>query len=210
VIKRLNPIIRGWAAYYRTQVSGKTFKTLDHYLWKLTYRWALLSHRNKSRPWVFARYFGKFNRSRLDRWVFGDRASGAHLHRFAWTGIVRHQMVRYRASPDDPELADYWAWRRRKAPLPINHTRLRLLEAQDGRCTLCKGTLYAVADQPQLPHEWERWLVANNAAIITITTQDAGATDKAERRLIHADCTQHSGTAPCPPTANKTRPSRMR
>ena len=33
----------------------------------------LLSHRNKSRPWVFARYFGTFNRSRQDRWVFGDR-----------------------------------------------------------------------------------------------------------------------------------------
>ena len=153
VIRRLNPIIRGWAAYYRTQVSGQTFGALDHYLWKLTYRWALLSHRNKSRPWVFARYFGKFNRSRQDRWVFGDRASGAYLHRFAWTGIVRHQIVRYRASPDDPELADYWAWRRRKAPLPINPTRRRLLQAQDGRCTLCKGTLHTVADQPRLPHE---------------------------------------------------------
>jgi RNA-directed DNA polymerase len=142
--------------------------------------------------------------------VFGDRASGAYLHRFAWTGIVRHQMVRYRASPDDPGLADYWASRRRKAPLPINHSRQRLLEAQDGRCALCKGTLHTVADQPQLPHEWERWLVANHAAIITITTSKTGTTDEAGRRLIHADCTQRSGTAPCPPPANGTRLSRMR
>jgi RNA-directed DNA polymerase len=97
VIRRLNPIIRGWAAYYRTQVSSSTFKKLDQHLWTLTYRWALLSHRNKSRPWVFARYFDKFNRSRQDRWVFGDRQTGAYLHRFAWTGIVRH-LVRYRAS----------------------------------------------------------------------------------------------------------------
>ncbi len=29
VLRRLNPIIRGWAAYYRTQVSGETFKALD-------------------------------------------------------------------------------------------------------------------------------------------------------------------------------------
>lgn len=80
-----------------------------HYLWALTYRWALLSHRNKSRPWVFAHYyFGKFNRSRQDRWVFGDRKTGAYLHRFGWTGIVRHQIVTYRASPDDPDLAEYW------------------------------------------------------------------------------------------------------
>ena len=40
--------------------------------------------------------------------MFGDCASGAFLHRLAWTNIVRHQMVKYRASPDDPELADYW------------------------------------------------------------------------------------------------------
>ena len=41
VIKRLNPIIRGWAAYYRTQVSAETFGKLDNYLWRLTYKWVL-------------------------------------------------------------------------------------------------------------------------------------------------------------------------
>ena len=40
VIARLNPIIRGWAAYYRTVVSAEVFSALDHYLWKLTYKWA--------------------------------------------------------------------------------------------------------------------------------------------------------------------------
>ena len=44
VIKRLNPIIRGWAAYYRTQVSAEIFGKLDHYLWRLTYKWATFSH----------------------------------------------------------------------------------------------------------------------------------------------------------------------
>jgi RNA-directed DNA polymerase len=210
VIRRLNPIIRGWAAYYRTQVSSETFQALDHYLWQLTYRWALLSHRNKSRPWVIARYFDKFNRSRQDRWVFGDRQSGAYLHRFAWTGIVRHQLVRHRASPEDPELSDYWAWRRRTAPLPIHSTSLRRLHAQRGRCHICKGVLYADTDRPELPHQWERWLAANHAAITTITTRNA-RTDEAQHRLIHADCLTRSRVAPQPaPTANGTRSSRMR
>jgi RNA-directed DNA polymerase len=44
VIKRLNPIIRGWAAYYRTQVSSEVFNSLDHYLWRLAYKWASYSH----------------------------------------------------------------------------------------------------------------------------------------------------------------------
>jgi len=40
VIAALNPIIRGWAAYYRGVVSSEIFNTLDNYVWKLTYRWA--------------------------------------------------------------------------------------------------------------------------------------------------------------------------
>jgi RNA-directed DNA polymerase len=38
VIKKLNPIIRGWAAYYRTQVSSEVFSALDNYLWQLTFK----------------------------------------------------------------------------------------------------------------------------------------------------------------------------
>ena len=58
---------------------------LDYHLWKLTYKWACFSHPNKPRYWIIARYFGAFNKSRRDRWVFGDRHSGAYLHKFAWT-----------------------------------------------------------------------------------------------------------------------------
>ena len=81
-----------------------------------------ISHPNKPTRWIVRRYFGTFNKSRHDRWVFGDRASGAYLHRFAWTKIVRHQMVKGTASPDDPALTEYWAGRRRKAH-PCRSTR---------------------------------------------------------------------------------------
>src|SRR4029079_7112778 len=36
VINKLNPVIRGWAAYYRTVVSKEVFSSLDHYVWQLT------------------------------------------------------------------------------------------------------------------------------------------------------------------------------
>jgi len=39
------------------------------------------------------RYFDGFNRSRNNRWVFGDKDTGAYLPKFAWTKIVRHVMV---------------------------------------------------------------------------------------------------------------------
>ncbi len=186
VLRRLNPIIRGWAAYYRTQVAAETFGTLDHYLWRLTLRWAKVSHSNKPTHWVIARYFGRFNKARQDRWVFGDRQTGGYLHRFAWTNIVRHQLVRYRASSDDPALAEYWAWRRHKAPLPINRTALRLYRAQAGRCAICNSTLVAVEDRPQTPPQWETWLATTRKAIGVVWFP--GSTDTAEPRLIHLHC----------------------
>ena len=36
VLIRLNPIIRGWAAYYRGAVSSEAFAGLDYHVWKLT------------------------------------------------------------------------------------------------------------------------------------------------------------------------------
>jgi RNA-directed DNA polymerase len=44
VIAWLNPIVRGWAAYYRGVVSSKVFHSLDAHLWWLVNRWARHRH----------------------------------------------------------------------------------------------------------------------------------------------------------------------
>jgi RNA-directed DNA polymerase len=200
VIKRLNPIIRGWAAYYRTQVSAEIFGKLDHYLWRLIYKWAIFSHANKPTSWVVHRYFGKFNKARQDRWVFGDRASGAFMHKFSWTNIVRHQTVWQGASPDDPALAEYWARRRRKTHLPINRTAQRLHRVQDGCCAICRSTLVGVEDRPHTPREWEHWLASTRQTIDVIW--EHGTSDKAEPRLIHLRC--HGSTPALLPASQPT------
>ena len=198
VVRRLNPIIRGWAAYYRTQVSSETFDVLDHYLWGLTYKWARFSHRNKPASWVIARYFGKFNKARQDRWVFGNRNSGAFMHKFSWTNIVRHTLVKPGASPDDPALADYWAHRRRKTPLPIDKTSRWLIKAQDGQCAICRDALLPDDDRPQTPGDWERWLATDRKAIIKVVIPEAGKPDEREPCLIHTDCRDRGGPALLP------------
>ncbi|MGH9258328.1 MAG: group II intron reverse transcriptase/maturase, partial [Acidimicrobiales bacterium] len=38
VVAHLNPVVRGWSAYYRSVVSSRVFAGLDHYMWHLTYR----------------------------------------------------------------------------------------------------------------------------------------------------------------------------
>jgi RNA-directed DNA polymerase len=192
VLQRLNPIIRGWAAYYRIVVSSKTFDALDYHMWKLTYKWAKFRHPHKSRRWIINRYFGMFNKSRRDRWVFGDRNSGAYLLKFAWTKIVRHTMVKGWASPDDPALIDYWDWRRgRKQPV-LDRARWRALRAQQGRCPLCGGLLLHADAEPQTPDDWEQWSTVTRLAIrkhaVTAQTDSSTPYGTPTFRLIHTGC----------------------
>ncbi|MGH9242767.1 MAG: group II intron maturase-specific domain-containing protein, partial [Acidimicrobiales bacterium] len=199
VVKRLNPIIRGWSAYYRTVVSSKAFAKLDKYLWALTYKWASRSHPNKSRRWVVNRYFGTFNRSRQDRWVFGDRGSGAYLLRHSWTNIVRHQLVPGTASPDDPDLANYWAQRRKRSTPPLDGVSLRLLKTQHGRCPLCDAFLLVADHEPQSPEEWEQWIKVTRKAVrrdaIAVERGHGTPHEAVAHRLVHADCQRRSRTA---------------
>jgi RNA-directed DNA polymerase len=195
VIKKLNPIIRGWAAYYRTQVSADVFDALDQYLWELTFKWARFSHANKPTRWVVGRYYGRHNKARQDRWVFGDRKSGAYLHKFQWTNIIRHRIVTGVASPDDPALADYWATRRRKTPLPIDKTSLWLLKAQDGRCAICGSAFLPDDDRPQNPPEWEQWLAGARKGLAKVVIPQATDPDEQEPRLVHVRCRDGNGLA---------------
>ncbi|WP_328623701.1 group II intron reverse transcriptase/maturase [Streptomyces sp. NBC_00353] len=191
ILRAVNPIVRGWSAYYRTVVSKEVFASLDSYLWQLTYQWALHRHPKKSKHWITSRYFGRFNTAREDRWVFGHRDNGAYLVKFAWTKIIRHQLVKGTSSPDDPALTDYWANRRRRsAPLPLDRATMRLLQTQMGRCQCC-GQLLLHSDQPpQSPTGWEQWLRTTRKAMKArhIAYQGTKTPDGAQLRLAHASC----------------------
>jgi len=191
VLQQLAPIVRGWATYYRTVVSSETFASLDYYLWKLTYKWAKHTHPKKPKHWITNRYFGRFNKSRQDNWVFGDRHSGAYLVKHAWTPIIRHRMVKGTSSPDDPTLTTYWADRHRRAtPPPLDKLSLRLLQEQGGSCPMC-GQLLLYADHPpQSPREWEQWVRVTGKAIAKRSIDRKRGTSGVDStlRLIHARC----------------------
>jgi RNA-directed DNA polymerase len=194
VIARLTPIIRGWAAYYRGVVSSKVFASLDHYVWRLTYRWACHIHPGKPKRWIARRYFGRFNRFRNDRWVFGDRdhrhgADVPYLAKFAWTNIVRHPLVTAGASPDDPELRDYWTARRRKVRPALDNYNLRLLTEQNGCCPLCGDHVLTVDQPPESPEDWERWWLATvRRAIAADHLTHHERPDDTRTRLVHSAC----------------------
>jgi RNA-directed DNA polymerase len=207
VLAAINPMLRGWASFYRAVVSKKTFNTLDDYLWKLTYKWACRSHPGKPRHWITRRYFGQFNPTRRDTWVFGDAASGAYLPKLAWTPIVRHQKVTGGSSPDDPALTDYWAKRRGRNQPPLDRSTLRLLKTQRGRCALCGGLLLHAQRAPHSPEEWQQWHRTTRKAItrqLILASGQDGTPD--DTRLVHTYCQRRipTGTGSNQPASSPT------
>ena len=211
LIGRLNPIITGWAAYYRIGVSKHAFGALDAHLWRLAWKWARFSHPNKPRRWIIARYFGMFNPARQDKWVLGSRETGYYLRKFAWTKIVRHRMVAGRASPDDPALTGYWQQRRRRDRLPVDPATWHLLRRQRGRCPLCRGLLLHADRQPQSPEEWQQWHTATRKAIrkhAIDSVMDPGTPDeRAAYHLLHAYCRNRIGNGTSPALLPGPQPS---
>ncbi len=136
LITHLNPIIRGWANYYRAFVSKETFSKLGHLVqWKLK-RWAKRRHSNKSDEWVTDKYWQTIGG---DNWVFATRQEGENpmrLLKHSATEIVRHVKVKGEASPYDGNLV-YWSSRMGHNPdVPKNVATL--LKSQKGKCAHCK------------------------------------------------------------------------
>ena len=142
VIKKLNPIIRGWANYHKSAVSKEIYSKLDNYIYQKLVKWARRSHPKKSWGWISKRYWGEFCPGRNDRWIFGystkdkkDKHPSYYLEKMAWTKIQRHTLVSYKNSPDDPNLKEYWEKRRRK------YEEERAIQAlSKGKCTIAKST----------------------------------------------------------------------
>lgn len=112
VIRYLNPILRGWANYYRYGASKQMFSYFDHRIVMMLWRWAKRRHPNKGSKWVKRKYFRNL---KGDQWRFyaqtedrqGERKY-LYLNRLSEVEIRRFVKVKGKASPDDPQLTDYW------------------------------------------------------------------------------------------------------
>jgi RNA-directed DNA polymerase len=175
VLRKLNPIIRGWANYYRTAVSSKLFSKLDHWMFRREARYAKHTHPNKSWRWRCKRYFGKLNPERDDNWVFGDKHSGKYLLKFGWFKIDRHELVRGTSSPDDPDLRDYW-WSRQKVNAKhLSAGDIDMANDQGWICRLCGMDLINGEELHRhhtIPRAWN------------------GSDARSNRELVHLYCHQ--------------------
>jgi RNA-directed DNA polymerase len=114
LVRQLNPLLRGWANYFRHAAAKATFSKLDYYVFCRLWRWATRRHPAKTRAWKKRKYFSAGNDGSFS--VRDHRPEGEprvlKLYRLASTKIQRHIKVRGAANPYDPRYTDYFAKRR--------------------------------------------------------------------------------------------------
>lgn len=122
VVLYLNPVLNGWAYYYRHVSSKDTFARVDAEIWKSLWKWCLRRHPNKGKGWIKNHYF---TMSHGRSWRFFAACRNTYGERFemAVTNITtipikRHIKVKGTASPDDPMLREYWAIRKARYSVP--------------------------------------------------------------------------------------------
>jgi RNA-directed DNA polymerase len=148
LIKKLNPILRGFANYYKGVVSKETFSYISHRLWQYLWRWARRRHPNKNNRWVRKRYFKTI---KGNRWTFACTTSDRRgkdkelvLYQISCTPIERHIKVKGDASPDDPSLKEYWDKRRTslgKSRFNKGSKFFTIAKNQDWKCPECGESL---------------------------------------------------------------------
>jgi RNA-directed DNA polymerase len=142
VLAKLNPIIRGWANYFRSAVAKEIFGKLDSWMFYKADRYTRRMHPKKSKDWRHRTYWGRFHLERRDSWVFGDKQTGGYLLKFNWFPIERHTLVKGTSSPDDPRLKDYWMERQAAKAKDLTFSKQKLARRQHGRCPQCGESLF--------------------------------------------------------------------
>jgi RNA-directed DNA polymerase len=148
LIKKLNPIIRGWCNYYSTVVSQKIFGRLHGLVKYKLLKWGNHRHRNKGRKWIARRYFHLVGE---DNWTFSTREgkNPLVLYKYPDTEIKRYVKVKGNKSPYD---GDWLYWCKRMGEHPEIPVRVAtLLKNQKGKCNLC-GNYFKDGDSLEVDH----------------------------------------------------------
>ena len=111
LVRRLNPVLRGWAYYHRHVVSARIFEDIDHYVWHALYRWAKRRHQNASSQWIIRTYFLRDSGGRTVFTGIAPTPRGpqqVRIFRASSIPIRRHMLVRREANPFDPAWDAYF------------------------------------------------------------------------------------------------------
>lgn len=155
LIRKLNPIIRGWVNFQKHNVSSIAFEKLDYEIWQALWKWCKRRHPKKGRGWIAKKYFNMIgNRA----WTFSVRTkdkieTGEDFYiRLVYatnTDIKRFTKVKADANPFDQDWEEYFIEREEKLMrLEIKGRTIikRLWNEQQGCCSYCKQRITLETD----------------------------------------------------------------
>jgi len=150
LIRRLNPVIRGWVNNQRFVVSSKVFGRVDYEIYKCLWQWAKRRHKKKGRKWIAKKYWHYIGNR---QWTFsaplksnGKDGEAAYLKlEYATdTKILRFQKIVAAANPYDEYWTEYFEEREGEKMLHSAKGRDKLLfiwKRQKRRCPVCGETI---------------------------------------------------------------------
>ncbi|TXT39066.1 MAG: RNA-directed DNA polymerase [Comamonadaceae bacterium] len=181
LIKRLNPILKGWAQYHRGVVAKQTFSKIDSLIYWRLMRWGLRRHPRKTAGWVYGHYWKQCGPRKQfaglkDNPFGGDERIPLPLYCLADMKIVRHIKVKGDYNPFHPDWVAYGEKLRvqRMGQTIWSAQRSALWFAQDGKCALCEQEI-DIADENMDDHH-------------IVYRQQGGSDALANRVLLHPIC----------------------
>lgn len=148
LIRMLNPMIKGWAAYHQHIVAKVAFNKVDNEIWLALWRWAVRRHPNKGKKWIRKRYF---HQQGARNWSFSTAtgellANGkpqyANLRKAIDTPINRFKPIKIAANPFDPQWEMYFEERcadKMRHKLQGRKKLIQIWFEQRGRCRKGSG-----------------------------------------------------------------------
>jgi len=148
LIDQLNPVIHGWALYYRTVVSKESFATCDFHLFNMLWPKMTRKHPKKNAGWVKEKYWRTIEGN---TWTYATPEGPEQrvLRQHTAIPIKRHTKVKGKASPYNGDLL-YWTKRLKEHPL-TKSTLGKLLQKQQGKCRWCE-LLFRGEDHIEIDH----------------------------------------------------------
>ena len=166
LIRKLNPLIRGWTRYFATVHRSDTMRKLNHLLFIKLRAWANRRHNNKGQRWLVRKYWKTI---KGNNWTFADEHS--YLQHYFDQKFIRHAKVKGSRSPFD---GDWLYWTKRMGKHPLLPGRIaRLIQTQKGRCPECQ-LFFKSSDQWEIDHR--------------IPKHQGGSQTFANLQLLHKHC----------------------
>lgn len=144
LIMVLNPMLRGWANYHKSQVASKIFGRMDALVWKALWKWCKRRHHNKGIKWIKEKYFCT---NATHNWLFGtvytnDKGETYPLNLFYCGNvkIKRHIKIKSEYNPFLPEWELYGEKLSQDRLYDEQSHRQQwqaLYKDQSGKCALC-------------------------------------------------------------------------